>query len=105
MSDTEKKDALREILSSDFATLKSSKKGIVEEDKLDALAKEKNVLVEHGNSAKKISEIINAMKGETISDEHVEMVKKYLDYLRGQLSTVNANIKSVNEEREIENFL
>lgn len=45
------------------------------------------------------------MKGETISDEHVEMVKKYLDYLRGQLSTVNANIKSVNEEREIENFL
>lgn len=45
MSDTEKKDALREILSSDFATLKSSKKGIVEEDKLDALAKEKMFLL------------------------------------------------------------
>lgn len=101
-------EKLREILSSDFKSLKKSRTELDETKKSDiisGLKSEKDVLVEHGGAVKKISELVEALKGETVTDEHVEMVQKYLTYLRNQLTTTQQNIKMEEETKEIENML
>ena len=100
-------EKLREILSSDFKSLKKSRSDLDETKKSDlitGLKGEKDVLVEHGGAIKKIGELVDALKGEVVSDEHVEMVQKYLSYLRNQLTTTQQNIKMEEETKEIENM-
>ena len=100
-------EKLREILSSDFKSLKKSRSDLDETKKSDlitGLKGEKDVLVEYGGAIKKIGELVDALKGEVVSDEHVEMVQKYLSYLRNQLTTTQQNIKMEEETKEIENM-
>ena len=105
---TKSQEKLREILSSDFKSLKKSRSDLEDTKKTDlitGLKGEKDVLVEHGGAVKKIGEIVEALKGEVVTDEHVEMVQKYLTYLRNQMTTIQQNIKMEEETKEIENML
>lgn len=106
MSETTNAAKFRELLLADLNSLKAERTTNEEKKKVEVISGlklEKEIIGEHGKAMNKINEIINSLKGETISEEHVQMITKYLAYLKGQAGSVNQIIKMEEETKELEN--
>lgn len=98
-------EKLRSLLSVDYKELKKSRsenEKLKSTDVIDGLKSEKEILISHGGAIKKFAEIVEALNGQTVSQEHIEIVSKYLTYLRNQLNSVQQTIKLEEEAKEID---
>lgn len=119
MSEQEK-TPIRAILTGEYATLKSSRDKIKAKlnapenalKRADVLGEEVEVINAQGAEIKQMYVLLGKLKGETISDETLEVLKKYMGYLGGQKESLEklieaekAVLKSNEDSQELEDFL
>lgn len=119
MSEQEK-TPIRIFLKEEYATLKSSRDKIKAKlnspentlKRTDVLAEEVQVINDQGAETKQLYVLLGKLKGETISDETLEVLKKYMNHLVGQKESLEklieaekAVLKSNEDSQELEDFL
>lgn len=105
---------VKSLLLKDLNLLKTNVKEIraSHENELDAFKEETNVLIEHGKKNKELSELLNSLLGQTITEDHLSYVTKYTDYLRVKVTEskdiikgLEAKSKSQEADQSIEDML
>lgn len=95
MSEQEK-SPIRKILTEEFKNLKEARESArsSDSDKSTSLKNEISEIEKQGQEMKKTYILLNKLKGQTIDNETLEQMIKYMEYLKGQKESVEIVVKA-----------